>query len=95
MDNVTTIDSMLVKHLAQIEEDILRLSQMLATQPLQRREEIDSLLSEIASLAIRSRTRVVKIETVERASVSTQKHADERDAVVTPKEIRELLETFA
>ena len=73
-----------------IEEDALQLSSVLASQPLQQRERIESLLSEITSLAIRSRQRVAGS-----GVVVSYSHMNESDAVVTPKEIRELLEAFA
>lgn len=82
-------EDVLVMQLVKIEENIINLSIVLASQPLQRKEEIQSLMSEITSLAIRSR------EKIESGIISSQSYQSETDAVVTSKEIRELLEAFA
>ncbi len=83
-------DDRIVWQLVAIEEQIDALSAMLQEEPLQRREEIFALLSQITELAVRSRHRVVESELSEMVS-----EAVPPEAQVTPKEIRELLEAFA
>ena len=90
MENHTNTHAALVRHLVQIEEDVVTLAQIVASQPLQRKEEIESLLSEITALAIRSRKKAVEME-----AVAVQQRVGSEEAVVTAQEIRELLEAFA
>ena len=76
--------------LVKIEENVTKLSSLLASQPLVERKAIERLLYEVEMIAIRCRRRLVEreIEEIEKSSAIEQ-------GIVTPKEIRELLEAFA
>ena len=82
-------DDRIVWQLVAIEEQIDALSAILQEEPLQRKEEIFALLSQITEIAVRSRHRAVEME------VHAVAEALPPEAQVTPKEIRELLEAFA
>ena len=76
--------------LVSIENDVARLAVILEEQPLHRAETIGALLHEIESTAAECRKRLVATE-FRKYETSA---ADTR-AVVTHKEVRELLEAFA
>jgi len=71
-----------------IENDIARLSAYLEGESLRQRETIFALLHQIEATAAGCRKRLVAAD-VEKLTNATE------DAVVTPKEVRELLEAFA
>lgn len=79
----------IVWHLVTIENDLARLAVYLEGESLRQKSTIMSLIREIEATAAGCRKRLVA------ADVKRLTNETEDAAVVTPKEVRELLEAFA
>ena len=80
----------IIWELVKIEESVMQLSSILAAQPLVERKTIDCLLSDIETIAINCRRSLVASQLQ-----PNKKSTAIEQGIVTPKEIRELLEAFA